>query len=205
MAERPLQTPQWWLSHLRSVVASYGRKSATFALWADLAREDGYEPPAKLSGGARRSRARPARDALLLGRKTGDTETADWWHEQVETFMDLAAKDTRSLRITKTPKAAALFDAYREWLGVVQDSIEAVFIGNYDEPRLERAMRESAGEIETTWTWTGKYLLLIPKGHQAEKDGAARRALIVDLAYTKLPDYRVTSRDVRNIRRRARP
>ena len=195
MGERPLQTPQWWLSHLRRVVSSYGPKSAMFALMANLARDDGYEPPKKLSGGARRHRPRPARDALFLANRRSNKDLAEWWQKIVEAFIVRAESESEFLSIRRPPKRADLNAAYREWMGVVSDSISVVIIGNYKVPKLTRDRRGKPPK------WTGRYLLCVPKGNQAARDDVALRFLMVDLA-VHLPDATMTAREVRRIRRR---
>jgi hypothetical protein len=48
-----------------------------FALWADMSRADGFEPPVKLSGGPRKHPPRPARDALFLASKRTAKDEAE--------------------------------------------------------------------------------------------------------------------------------
>jgi len=190
----PLHPADWWRGRLRDAASTYGRASATFRLWADMSRADGFEPPVKLSGGARKHRPRPARDALFLASKRTAKDEAEWWQRQVERFMVIAEADARSLAITLQPSRRDLAAAYREWVHVVSESVIGTYIGNYRQPRLARAKR-------TDGRWTGKYWLLVPKDHQAARDDATRRALLIDLA-SELPDVNVTPRDVRKIRRR---
>lgn len=149
-------------------------------------------------GGALKHRARPARDAVFVASPRRSKDLAAWWRKVVgRLFIGIAAEDARSLVIKRQPTRTDLAAAYREWLRVVSESIQGIWVGDYkDAPRLERVMRRDDG-------WTGKYWLLIPKGHQAATDDAARREVLVDLA-EELPDWRMTSREVRKIRRRKR-
>ena len=195
----PLHPSAWWLAHLRDVAASYGARSATLKLWKEYARADGYTSSAKLSGGSKKHRARPARDALFLASRRSNKDVAEWWQDTIQRFAKIAANDAAFLSIHATPKRADLAAAYREWVHVIADSIAGIYIGNYKEPRLERARRTSDGR------WTGKYWILIPKTHQAATDDAALRALQIDLAraeLTPLPDAWMTARAVAKIRAR---
>ena len=196
--------PTDWLSRLRHAI-TYGRDSEMFRSVARSAEADGFKVPAKLAGGARRTRpARPARDALIVAHEGSDREVAEWWRmEVVQKFATVAKDEAGSLASLAIRGRREHVAAYREWLGVVAASVRDIYIGDYREPRLERQ-----------WTvdgkWNRRYWLLLPKDHLAVNDDAVRRRLLIDLAMDEaddwssdsLPDARMTRRAVALIRKR---